>query len=531
MALVCTDECDLVGRLLDGRYYVIEKIGRGGMGIVYRAEQRLLSRQVAVKVLSGKLNDEGSAIKRFRKEARAIAALRSEHTVTVFDMGVTSDGLLYYAMDLLEGQSLAHVLLKEGVLGYHRAADIALQVCASLEEAHRKSILHRDIKPENIFLSPEGGGEHVTVLDFGLAKLIGDFTGTVVTQIGAVAGTPEYMSPEQATGEELDGRTDLYSLGVVLYTMLTGTVPFSGDRMMATMLMHVEEPLVPVNMRNPNANVPGPIEAFVTQAMAKDRNERFSTVQAFRAALSDALALAARTGWGSAATLYRKVPSAPGVQVAQTRLGDTAHDLDAASRTVVSPTAVRRADTVLSMGPAPHATVEEPVATPIVARTAIVARVPSAARSEHGTDVDNAAVQTRIDDPSFVLPGTRKRSRRPLLAAIFFGVLVVCAVGVAKWLARLRRRPYHLRRPPPIRRAPPWRPPRRRHRRRRPRRRAPTCRVRPLRVPAPLAALPRQNQLRPPRRQRQRLLSGCHAAPRCFMSRTVVASSTTPPRW
>ncbi|MBM4356133.1 MAG: serine/threonine protein kinase, partial [Deltaproteobacteria bacterium] len=223
--LVRSDPDDITGFLVDRKYRVDAIVARGGMGVVYRATQVYLNRDVALKVLRADLPRDANATRRFLLEARAASSLRSPHTVTVHDFGVSDDGRMYFAMELLDGDPLDRILAR-GPLPWERCVSIILQVCDSLGEAHAQRIFHRDVKPANIFLARTmGGTDFVKVLDFGIAR-IGEETG--LTRPGGLCGTPEYTSPEQAIGGEADHRSDIYSLGVVGYEMLCGRKPFSG---------------------------------------------------------------------------------------------------------------------------------------------------------------------------------------------------------------------------------------------------------------------------------------------------------------
>jgi len=280
----------MVGKELDGRYRIIEKIGEGGMGVVYKAEQLLLKRVVALKVLRRETVQDQAAVKRFLNEAQAIAGLDSPHTVTLHDFSMSQDGQLYYTMELLKGRPLSRLIRKEAPLSVGRAANLILQVCDSLEEAHEKGILHRDLKPDNLFVVDRRGQEEIKVLDFGVAKLLGKPSSESVTIAGIILGTPQYLSPEQALGHTLTPASDLYSLGIVFYEMLAGAPPFVGSTPLETMWAHVREAVPSVSARSPGAQVPRCIEEFLFQALEKDPGKRFQSVQAFREALQEALA-------------------------------------------------------------------------------------------------------------------------------------------------------------------------------------------------------------------------------------------------
>jgi len=293
--LVLVAEQDLVGTLLDERYRILSKLGEGGMGTVYVAEQAMIGRRVALKVLRGPAVQDESSVKRFLTEAKAIASLKSAHTVTLHDFGVTQAGLLYYTMELLEGAPLSKVIKDEAPMDWARSIRLLLQVCKSLEEAHDKGILHRDIKPDNLFITWGSEGEHVTVLDFGIAKLADATVGTI-TKTGMICGTPAYLSPEQAQGYGARKASDLYSLGVVFYEMLAGEPPFSDTTAMRVLMKHVGEEAKPVSVKNPDVQVPESVELFVRRVLRKNPEERHQDVPEFRRALNATMEAAAIEG-------------------------------------------------------------------------------------------------------------------------------------------------------------------------------------------------------------------------------------------
>ena len=287
--LVSTTDRDLTGEILDERYTILGRIGRGGMGVVYKAEQQLIKRIVALKVLRRDIVQDESAVKRFLNEARAIASLDSRHTVTLHDFGVTKDGLLYYTMELLKGRPLTHIIRDESPVDHVRAAGLLLQACSSLEEAHEHNILHRDIKPDNLFVTVRKGREELKVLDFGIAKLVGDASMDTVTRTGMIIGTPQYLSPEQALGNPVVPASDLYSLAIVFYEMLAGKPPFIDDTPMKTMWAHIRDPVPPLRQKNPKVKVPRSIEAFLNRALEKEPGKRLQSVPAFAEALRKAV--------------------------------------------------------------------------------------------------------------------------------------------------------------------------------------------------------------------------------------------------
>ncbi len=278
-----------IGTTLPAGYHILDLIGVGGMGRVYRAEQSVLGRTVAVKIIHPHLlADENSAI-RFLTEARAASQLNHPNSISVFDFGRTDDGQPYLVMELLTGKDLGLVAHEEGELRIARIVDVLQQVLAALGEAHELGIVHRDLKPENIILQPKRrGGDLVKVLDFGLAKLRADQP-TKVTSPGIVCGTPDYMAPEQGRGDKVDGRSDLYAVGVILFQLLTGRLPFEGDSPTQVVMMHLTVPAPDPRQIAPRRNIPSSLAEVVKRALAKKAGQRFSDAHEFSEALSDAL--------------------------------------------------------------------------------------------------------------------------------------------------------------------------------------------------------------------------------------------------
>jgi hypothetical protein len=270
---------NLSGKMLGG-YQILEEIGRGGMAVVYRAFQPSLNRHVAVKILPPYLALDAQFIERFVREARAAARLRHPNIVVIHDIA-QQDGIHYIAMEYLEGQTLQRVIEQGGALSPVRAARITHQIASALDYAHHHGLVHRDIKPANIFV---GADDHVTLTDFGIAKAASETQ--QLTRTGMLIGTPEYMSPEQATGSAVDGRTDLYALGVVLYQMVTGRVPFSSTTPHAVLHAVIYEPPPPPRQLNPR--IPPGVEQVLLRALAKRPEERFQTGQALAQALDQA---------------------------------------------------------------------------------------------------------------------------------------------------------------------------------------------------------------------------------------------------
>jgi serine/threonine protein kinase len=277
----------LLGRVLGGRYRLIERLGQGGMGTVYRATHTLMDKPVAVKILRAELATDGEAVARFHREARSASRLDHDHCIRVTDFGQSDDGLLYLVMELLDGVSLSHIT-RRGPLPAARAAAVGVAIAEALAHAHEQGIIHRDLKPDNVFLARRPKGrEIVKVLDFGLAKLASDSAlGPSITRDGTVFGTPEYMAPEQAEGEKLDNRTDIYGLGVILYQLVTGEVPFSSTNFVALLTKQVSEAPLPPTERRPDLDIPPALELVILRCLEKGREERFATAGELAEALA-----------------------------------------------------------------------------------------------------------------------------------------------------------------------------------------------------------------------------------------------------
>jgi serine/threonine protein kinase len=263
----------LIGRVFENKYRLDERLGGGGMGTVYRATHLLIERPVAVKVLSQRFVGDETAQQRFRREARASGRMQHPNAVMVNDFGATQDGWLYIVMELLEGQTLRDLLMREAPLDPARVVSFMLQTCAAVGAAHDAGLIHRDLKPANIFIEQRPHlAAVVKVLDFGVAKFVveeHDDDYNTLTQVGAIIGTPRYMSPEQCSGAApLTPASDVYSLGIILYEMLTGAVPFSADTPLALALKQVSEP--PVRPRKVVPTIPAELEGVVMHALAKD---------------------------------------------------------------------------------------------------------------------------------------------------------------------------------------------------------------------------------------------------------------------
>jgi serine/threonine-protein kinase len=297
-----------LGLTVAGRFVVVGRLGAGSMGNVYRARQEAMGRNVALKILRSDRAFDAQSKTRFQREARAMSLLASPHTVTVFDFGeiperapngdpLPGGGSLFLAMEMLEGESLGQRLKVRRRLRIEDAARFTRHALLSLAEAHDKGIIHRDLKPDNLFLCRTADGEICKVLDFGIAKVVdGTQHGVdaLETQAGTVFGTPRYMSPEQAQAKPLDARSDLYSLGVLLYQMVVGHAPFVDDDAVVVMARHIKTaPVAPIDAA-PELNIPRPVSNLIMRALAKDVADRPPSARAFIAELEAALDPAAQ---------------------------------------------------------------------------------------------------------------------------------------------------------------------------------------------------------------------------------------------
>ncbi|MCP4679090.1 MAG: HDOD domain-containing protein [Deltaproteobacteria bacterium] len=268
----------LLGALVGNRFVILEKIAQGGMGVVYRAEQTAIWRTVALKVLRPKFIEDQTLLTRFRNEASTASRLTHPNTITIYDFGVLDDHGLYIAMEFIEGAGLDALIKKKGALDWRRACRIAIQICGSLDEAHENNIVHRDLKPENIMLTHRGAeSDFAKVLDFGIAKIMaveGEAGRPSLTARDEIFGTPDYMAPEQIRSEQLDRRTDIYALGVILYHMMTGKMPFVAEAPLALLAKHLMEPPLPFDTHGLDLQVPHALEAIIMSCLSKNQTDR-----------------------------------------------------------------------------------------------------------------------------------------------------------------------------------------------------------------------------------------------------------------
>jgi Protein kinase domain len=280
----------LIGKVLSDRYRIVRKVGEGGMGAVYQAEHALIEKKIALKILFQDLTRRPDLIQRFLQEARSASRIGHENVIDISDFGQSPDGLVFIAMEFLDGEDLGKRLKRTGAMRWESARPILMQIAKGLRAAHANGVIHRDMKPENVYLvQREGRPDFVKVLDFGIAKVVNDDAGgPALTQTGMIFGTPEYMSPEQAQGSPPDHRVDVYAVGCIMYHMLTGSVPFTADNFMGILTKHLLEAPVPPRKRRPELEIPGDVEAICLRAMEKDRDKRYPDMDAFYRALGGA---------------------------------------------------------------------------------------------------------------------------------------------------------------------------------------------------------------------------------------------------
>src|ERR1700722_2619003 len=269
-----------IGKTIDGRYLVESLLGEGGMGVVYSARHKVIGKRVAIKVLRGEMARNKEITERFLQEAKAASSIGNPHIVDISDFGTLPDGSTYFVMEYLAGKSLSDVMTETKPVRVPRLLHIAKQIAAGLGAAHDAGIVHRDLKPDNVMLVTRGNGEagkdFVKVLDFGIAKVGGE--GSRLTRAGSVFGTPHYMSPEQAAGTAVDLRTDIYALGIILYEMASGKVPFDADNFMGILTQHMYKAPVPILALVPAPEIPASLDAIIQKCLTKKMEGRYGSM-------------------------------------------------------------------------------------------------------------------------------------------------------------------------------------------------------------------------------------------------------------
>lgn len=301
------ERTDLVGTILAGRYRIVQKLGDGAMGEVYLGEHLTIGRKDAIKVLRDTLARDPEAIARFTRGTRMVSSITHPNVCTIYDFSETPEGLRFLAMEYVPGETLKDLLAREGMLPVERAVDIAAQVADALQAAHDVRIVHRDLKPANLMLMRgKDGRDRIKVVDFDIAKSADeadDAAGGEVTRLGFVVGTPEYMSPEQLIGDRVDGRSDIYSLGIILFRMLTGELPFRAATAQDMMIQRLTEPPLTLEAVLPAVAFPPGLQQVLDRALARGVDERYPDAAAFR---SELLA----TAGGAAGTVLPRATSA-----------------------------------------------------------------------------------------------------------------------------------------------------------------------------------------------------------------------------
>lgn len=311
---------DLMGTVVADRYHILKKLGEGGMGQVYLAEHVKMGRKSALKVMNPGMNQDADAIARFNREASNASRLNHPNICAIYDFGETPDGLIYLAMEFIEGQSLTSLVEKTGALPPARAASIIHQSADALQVAHDAGIVHRDLKPDNIMIAKNRDGTDLAkVVDFGIAKAHSS-DAQKVTKTGMVVGTPEYMSPEQLSGDKLDGRSDIYSLALVAFNCLTGTLPFPSESAQEAMIARlIEQPKSLAEMK-PDIAWPAEVQQVMDKALARDANERYQSAAQFGRELWAACESMPASQAAEAGTQVLSAPASVAAGVPKTRV-------------------------------------------------------------------------------------------------------------------------------------------------------------------------------------------------------------------
>ncbi len=282
---------DLVGQIVAERYHIQKKLGEGGMGQVYLAEHVKMGRRCAIKIMAQSMMNDADAISRFNREAANASRISHPHVCAVYDFGETREGLIYLAMEYIEGKSLSGLLDEGGAMPLPRATGIITQCADALQAAHDLGIVHRDLKPDNIMVMTARGRDIVKVVDFGIAKATdAKASGQKVTKTGLVVGTPEYMSPEQLSGDPCDGRSDLYSLALVFYRMITDKLPFEADTAQETMIKRLTDEPLPLAQARPDLRFPVLLQTVLNRSLTRSPADRYATAVEFGRDLATATA-------------------------------------------------------------------------------------------------------------------------------------------------------------------------------------------------------------------------------------------------
>jgi serine/threonine-protein kinase len=342
---------NLVGQVVADRYHIIKKLGEGGMGQVYLGEHVKMGRRSAIKVMNPSMVHDPDAVARFNREAANASRITHPNVCAIYDFGETPEGLIYLAMEYIEGEPLTDLLQREGPLPTARAVHIFTQTGDALQAAHDLGIVHRDLKPDNIMVSRgRDGGDVVKVVDFGIAKAVGgDEAGQKVTKTGLVVGTPEFMSPEQLAGDKVDGRSDLYALALVFFQTLTGRLPFEAETVQETMIKRLTDEPMKLAAARPDLSFPAGLQPVLDSALARSPGDRYQTVVKF--------ADDVKSVTGTAGTRHAPVPATREFADGATQLLDTTATKQvaakrgaAAGRTTPQPAARKRSLVPVAIG-------------------------------------------------------------------------------------------------------------------------------------------------------------------------------------
>jgi hypothetical protein len=406
-----------LGKVLDGKYRLDSFLSQGGMGGVYKATHVMLGKTVAVKLINPELVTSPEVVRRFQREARAATALNHPNIVAVFDLGQTAEGTLYIAMEFVDGPSLKSAITSGGPMAPARAVTLMRQIGNALSIAHRNKIIHRDLKPQNIMLARSDDGQEIAKLvDFGIAKTFDE--ATQLTMAGDAIGTPHYMAPEQAAGQPVDARSDLYSAGIILYEMLSGEVPFNDTSAPAILIKHLQEIPLPPSVKNPKVTIPPALEAIALKCLEKTPAARFQTADELCAALDQAAT---------------SIPgAAPG----------TSSMLSQATLPIAA-AGTKGADD-LKVAPAWAAATAPMAAAPAPAATARLAASPAGAQAAPATktsgDTRPTVVPAAQQPPPVAAPGVHAEKPSSSKGLLFVAAVVVAMLGVAGYLYMQQQR-------------------------------------------------------------------------------------------
>jgi len=400
---VTASPASLIGQTIDERYRVEALLGEGGMGLVYRVTHIRLNKPLAIKVLRRENTRDEEVLARFRREAESASAIGNQHIVDISDFGVLEDGSTYFVMECLDGVDLIEAMDLAQRMPEERALHIAVQICEALGAAHDAGIVHRDLKPENVFLTTrDGTPDFVKILDFGIAKVANG--PTRLTRKGEVLGTPHYMSPEQCEGEDIDQRTDIYALGVLLYEMLTGHVPHDADTVMGILTKHLYEDPMPPTIRVPQ--VSKDLERVVMRCLDKNPERRYPTMRELGLDLSRIRSGLGPLGPDTVTLTPTRPPARPPRRVSPVLMGGVAASLLALAATLAMVTLGAREHEPVPIGLAPPTTDEPTEAAP----TQPLETKPAEASETGHAESSSAAVVNRPADSAE--PPRRKPPRR-----------------------------------------------------------------------------------------------------------------------